>query len=134
MRRRLLSWCLLAYPWERRRHDGAVLRDLALDLGDSHGFAREAVSLIRAGVADRIASWSIRRRAMVVALVIGVITAAALPAVGGAARDEVEQLACTRQACNDTARRVAALRKDGWECRSTRPRTDEVVGWECSLS
>jgi hypothetical protein len=36
MSRRLLDLCLLAYPRARRERDRAYLRDLALDLAESH--------------------------------------------------------------------------------------------------
>ncbi|WP_461007323.1 hypothetical protein [Streptomyces capparidis] len=110
-----------------------VLRDLALDLAASHGVAREAVSLVRGGAAERIASSSGRRRAVVVALSAGVIAAAVLPAVGGQTRVEVERYACTGHACGDTARIVAQHERDGWECRPTRPLGGREAGWRCSL-
>jgi hypothetical protein len=55
MTRHLLDVCLLAYPRQRRERDGEHLRDLALDLSASHGVAREALSLLRGGLAAR---WS----------------------------------------------------------------------------
>jgi hypothetical protein len=132
MRQRLLGWCVLTYPRERRRRDGVILRDLALDLGDSHGIAREAVSLVRAGLAERIASWSIRRRAVAVALVTGAIVAAALPAAGGQTQFDVEQYACARPACDDVTSLVTERQHAGWQC--TRTMTDDVVRWRCTLT
>ena len=45
MIRRLLELCLVAYPRARRERDREFLRDLALDLGGTHGLTRQAVSL-----------------------------------------------------------------------------------------
>jgi hypothetical protein len=131
MRRRLLEGCLLAYPRERRRRDGVVLRDLALDLGDSHGIAREAASLLRAGLAERITSWSIRRRALIVALVTGAIGTAVLPAAGGRTQLDVEQFACSRPTCGDVTSLVTERQHAGWQC--TRSTADDVVRWRCTL-
>jgi hypothetical protein len=55
MSRRILKLCLLAYPRKRRDTDGEILRDLAADLSDDHGTPREALALLRGGVAARIA-------------------------------------------------------------------------------
>ena len=46
MRRRLLDLCLLAYPRASRQRDSDYLRDLALDLAERQGLARQAVSLL----------------------------------------------------------------------------------------
>jgi hypothetical protein len=54
MRRRLLELCLLAYPRAVRRRDAVYLRDLALDLGASHGTGRQAGSLLIGGMRERI--------------------------------------------------------------------------------
>ena len=56
MSRRLLDLCLLAYPRARRERDRAYLRDLALDLAESHGLALQALSLLLGGLRDRIAA------------------------------------------------------------------------------
>jgi hypothetical protein len=53
MRRRLLDLCLLAYPRASRRRDRDYLRDLALELAERHGFARQAVSLLLGGARER---------------------------------------------------------------------------------
>jgi hypothetical protein len=109
-----------------------MLRDLALDLGGSHGIAREAASLLRAGIADRIASWSKRRRAVAVVLTTGAVVAAALPAAGGRTHVEAEQYACTRADCGDVVSLVVKRQRAGWQCaRST---SAEVVRWRCTLT
>lgn len=61
MRRRLLDLCVLAYPRARRRADREYLRDLALDLAERHGTARQAASLLRGGIGERFTGF--RRRA-----------------------------------------------------------------------
>jgi hypothetical protein len=53
MRRRLLHLCLLAYPRASRRLDGDYLRDLALELAEHQGFARQAGSFLIGGVRER---------------------------------------------------------------------------------
>jgi hypothetical protein len=103
MSRRLLELCLLAYPRARRQRDRAYLRDLALDLAERRGLARQALSLLLGGFRDRIdagrktvgvrvGTWI--RRALLAALVL-----AATGLVGTTDSDEersheVEQFAC----------------------------------------
>lgn len=53
MRSRLLDLSLLAYPREARARDGDHLRDLAADLAADHGTLREALGLLRGGLAER---------------------------------------------------------------------------------
>jgi hypothetical protein len=57
MIRRLLELCLVAYPRARRERDRDFLRDLALDLGGTNGFARQAASLLVGGLKERIESY-----------------------------------------------------------------------------
>ncbi len=49
----LIEASLLAYPRDVRRRDGDHLRDLALELGEEHGFLREAFGLLRGGLVER---------------------------------------------------------------------------------
>jgi hypothetical protein len=99
MSRRLIELCLLAYPRARRERDRAFLRDLALDLAESHGLARQAVSLLLGGLGDRIAaarkagnaragSWI--RRALVASFVLAALALAASELVG-TSESEVER-------------------------------------------
>lgn len=132
LRRRLLGWCLLAFPRDRRRRDGAVLRDLALDLAGSRGVVREAASLVRGGVACRLRSWSLRRRVAVLALCAAPVAVWAGPAAGGVPRAEVEHFACAGPGCGEAERAVADRREDGWRCAPARPAADDEAAWRCS--
>jgi hypothetical protein len=72
MTRRLLELCLLAYPRAGRNRDREFLRDLALDLGANHGFARQAISLLLGGLNERIhtkPTWTTRAAVACLALV-----------------------------------------------------------------
>jgi hypothetical protein len=107
MRRRLLDLCLWAYPRARREQDRAYLRDLALDLAESHGLGRQALSLLLGGLRDRIAAgrkavgvragtWI--RRAVVASFVLAALALAANELAGTTESDverihEVEHLA-----------------------------------------
>jgi hypothetical protein len=85
-----------AYPRERRLRDGAALRDLAAELGERHGSRREAIGLLRGGLAARAegmasaarAPWgeALRRLALPLAAVNAAIW------VAGAARLETLDL------------------------------------------
>jgi CubicO group peptidase (beta-lactamase class C family) len=61
MSRRLLELCLLAYPRPRRESDREYLRDLALELAENYGLARQALSLLRGGLSERLEAWGSRR-------------------------------------------------------------------------
>jgi CubicO group peptidase (beta-lactamase class C family) len=65
MKSRLLRLCLLAYPGASRERDGGYLRDLALELAKTSGVRRQALSLIRGGLLERVRG--VRRRAGLVA-------------------------------------------------------------------
>jgi hypothetical protein len=106
--RRLLDLCVLAYPRARRDRDRAYLRDLALDLAERDGVARQAVSLLLGGLRDRIeagrkpegvgvGTWI--RRALVASFVLAALALSANGLIGttgspGERVDEVEQVAC----------------------------------------
>ena len=83
MKERLLRLCLLAYPRASRARDGGYLLDLALELSDASGVRRQALSLLRGGLRERVRG--VRRR---VALVLGVAVATVL-VVGGVAVADV---------------------------------------------
>jgi hypothetical protein len=100
MSRRLLDLCLLAYPRARREKDRAYLRDLALDLAESHGLARQALSLLLGGLRDRIAAtrkaggvrvgpWI--RRALVATFVLAALALAASE-LAGTTESDVERI------------------------------------------
>lgn len=139
MSRRLLDLCLLAYPRARRERDRAYLRDLALDLAESHGLARQALSLLLGGLRDRIEAGSWIRRALVASFVLAVLALAANGLVGTPESDgerihEVEQFACDAGGCPDTRRLVAARERGGWDCK-TRRRAHQgrySTSWECT--
>ena len=53
MSNRVLKLCLRAYPRARRRRDGELLVDLAMELAADHGAWREALGLVAGGVRAR---------------------------------------------------------------------------------
>ena len=79
MKERFLRLCLLAYPRASRERDGGYLRDLALELAEGSSVLRQAVSLLRDGLLERVRGR--RRRAVLVAGV----SVATLFIVGGVA-------------------------------------------------
>lgn len=129
MRRRLLELGLLAYPREVRDRDGEQLRDLALDLADDHGSAREVLGLVWGGLGER------RRRLPRPRLVAaGVLTAAVLAvltmtATASSAQVEEDRFACTGE-CAGTRAEVADRVADGWTC--VERRQSSAVQWRCS--
>ncbi len=104
MSRRLLDLCLLACPRARRDRDRAYLRDLALDLAEGrHGLARQALSLLLAGLGERIRTG--RRRLLVVSCVLGVAALAASGLAGAVERThEVEEIAVDDPVDQEVAR------------------------------
>jgi hypothetical protein len=155
VRRRLLDLCLLAYPRGRRRRDGDYLRDLALELSEAWGLRRQALSLLRAGLGERI---ELRRRGGAVSpstlmrravFVVGVLTAITLTvnglssvAAGESERVERDRFACVQtdhprapNPCAGTNTLVAARIQSGWEC-ARRARLDSgrrTIAWRCAL-
>jgi len=131
MRARLIDLCLLAYPREVRARDREHLRDLAMDLSDDHGAIREALGLLRAGLAERGRRGSPARRAMVAVVAAVVVTVAGLTwtaaALGGRVDEDV--FSCTGE-CPDTEAEVASRVRDGWDC--TDRRESGAVGWRCT--
>jgi hypothetical protein len=132
MRRRLLELCLLAYPRAVRESDREQLRDLALDLADSHGTAREALGLLLGGMAERRRRAGRARRAGVA---VGAMTALALgllswSAAADGGRVEEDRFTCAGE-CAEVESEVAERVRDGWTCTERREPT--VVTWRCSL-
>lgn len=129
MRGRLLELCLLAYPRAVRHSDREHLRDLALDLAESHGATREAFGLLRGGLAERARRWRTRRAAVAV----GAATAVALTfltwsAAAQSGSVEEDRFTCVG-ACADTEAEVDARVRDGWAC--TESRGPDTVSWRC---
>lgn len=127
MRRRLLELCLLAYPRACRGQDREYLRDLALELTERQGFARQAASLLAGGVRQRIRDIRTARAR------VGAVALAALAlafggvAVSAAAHGEhsVDRFSCVTSArgadggCAAPARKLLASRaRAGWQCSS----------------
>jgi hypothetical protein len=160
MRERLLDLCLLAYPRARRAPDREFLRDLALELAETHGFPRQAWSLLGGGLRERI---ELRRRRRPVrvrhaAKRIGVaasalaFAAAVLVAYGRGDENvsEVDEFVCEhaddrlshgdavpgarRSGCRETERLVAARERVGWDCTTRRlERPGELTTtWRCT--
>ena len=128
---RWLARCLLAYPKARRERDGEYLLDLALELGERSGVRREALSLLRAGLAERVRGVG-RRTALVASLV-----AASLLVVGGVAvaddgsvEVEVQSCAAPGAGCAEVDDWAADRERHGWRCdRTSSPRD---VSWQCT--
>ena len=146
MTRRLLETCLLAYPRACRERDRDYLRDLSLDLADTHGLARQAMSSLVGGLKERIevrrrragtstAGWA-RRTAIACVALLG-STAAAIGLVGISRGDvgsvhELEEYVCvyaedaparpdglrsaSASGCAETTELVAARQRAGWSC------------------
>ena len=151
MRRCLLDLCLLAYPRARRERDRAYLRDLALELAEDDGLARQALSLLLGGLRDRIeagrkaggvrvGTWV--RRALVASFVFAALALAANGLVATTESDgerihEVEQFACVHSdagGCPGTRRLVAAKERAGWDCKTRRRARHgrHSTSWECT--
>ncbi len=129
MRRRLLDLCLLAYPRAVRDRDREHLRDLALDLAESHGTTREAFGLLRGGMAERVRHGRTRRAVLVVvaatAVALGFLTWSAAAQSGSV---EEDRFSCVG-ACADTEAEVDRRVRDGWTC--TEQRDSDTVSWRC---
>jgi hypothetical protein len=129
MRRRLLMLCLLAFPREVRGRDGDHLRDLALDLAESHGTAREAIGLLRGGLAQRRQQSRTRRAVLAAgAATLLALTALTWTATAQGGRVEEDLFACAGQ-CADAEAEVASRVRDGWSC-TERPEPPGVT-WRC---
>lgn len=149
MRRRLLDMCLLAYPRMCRERDRDYLRDLALELSETYGWRRQALSLVREGLRERVevrrvscgaslAAWT--KRVVVAGFVLVAMAFAASsltgPAAGAGARVEVDRFACTGAdgECADAQSLVAARRRAGWDCTTRRrTRAGRPIAWRCAL-
>lgn len=81
MSRRLLAWCLLAYPRASRAQDGDYLLDLALELAGGSGLVRQAASLLRGGLLERLRQGR-RRGRRGAALALAGTVAATLVVIG----------------------------------------------------
>lgn len=131
MRRHVLDLCLLAYPPAVRARDGEHLRQLALDLAVEHGTGREALGLLRGGLAARRRPRT--RTAFVASAAVVAVTSAVLVLVAPAAvqRAELDELACAApDACAGVEAEVEARVGDGWECGVARDA--RAVVWRCA--
>lgn len=139
MRRRLFDLCLLLLPARRRAADSEMLRDLAMDLSQTQGAARQAMSLLRLGIAEQ---WQVltRRRSVkyvtaaalaACALTLGLI---ALPAAAGE-RVQVEEYSCAVEGaqCDEVLEQVRFLERSGWSCGETTAGAGEELSWRCTL-
>jgi hypothetical protein len=147
MIRRLLELCLVAYPRARRDRDRDFLRDVALDLGGTQGFTRQAVSLLLGGLKERIEghrgrgaapvrTWARRVAVGCLALIVLTVAASTLTGIGsgdaGSVR-EVEEYACVY--AQDSPSRGDELRLgNAGECAETRTlvATRKREGWDCT--
>lgn len=135
--RRLLALCLLAYPRGRRTKDGAYLRDLALELSETYGVGRQALSLLRGGLAERV-----RRRPRRGALLVGGVVATGLVLFGGGLASgasggmDVEVYSCSATTgggaaeCAGIAAQVHGHEGAGWTCERTTSRDE--TSWRCT--
>jgi hypothetical protein len=132
MRARLIDLCLLAYPREVRARDRGHLRDLAMDLSEDHGAIREALGLLRGGLAERGRRGTPARRAMVAVVSAVVVTVAGLTwtAAAQGGRFDEDVFSCTGE-CADTEEDVASRVRDGWDC--TDRREPAGASWRCVL-
>jgi hypothetical protein len=101
MTRRVIEVCLLAYSRDVRRRDRDELRDLALELAEDHGVLREAVGLLRGGLAER---WRRARPTRRAAFAVGGATSVALavltwPALAEPVSVEEEVYSCLADPC-----------------------------------
>ena len=162
MKRRLLDLCVLAYPRVRRGRDRDYMRDLALELGETYGLWRQAVSLVRGGLGERIARQRTRRgsspsvfmrRVVIGCFVLAAVAFAAsgLFAIGppGVERAEADRFTCVDKArlkqprhvdaaseCAQTAERLVAARlREGWDCAVRRRARDgrHAIAWRCTV-
>jgi hypothetical protein len=142
MRRRLLDLCLLAYPRACRRRDRDYLRDLALELAERQGLARQARSLLLGGVRERAGGARRRRRRIGAASLAGLALAFGALAVSAGARGthEVDRFACAASTagggsgCAAQARSLVSSReRAGWRC-TPRDGLPDASGanWECT--
>jgi hypothetical protein len=131
MTRRWLALCLLAYPEERRQRDGGYLLDLATELGERSGVRRQALSLLRGGIVERVRV--ARGRAALVAgfgLAALVVLAGGVAVAGEGSVDvEVRSCAATATGCSAVDGWAADRERHGWRCVRT-PSGDEVL-WQC---
>ncbi len=103
MSRRVLELALLAYPRPTRQRDGEHLLDLAHELADTHGTAREVFGLLRGGLAERSRRRSpLRKVALAVSAAIGaVLVALTWIAAAVPLQVEEEQYSCVGRCSAD---------------------------------
>ncbi len=96
MSRRVLELALLAYPRSIRQRDGQHLLDLAHELADRHGTAREVFGLLRGGLTERHRRRSPRRKVVIAvsAATGSVLVALTWTAAAEPLQVEEEQYSC----------------------------------------
>jgi hypothetical protein len=131
MSARLIELALLAYPRAVRAGDREHLRDLAMELAGDHGAVREALGLLRGGLAERWRRRSRAGRAMVAVVAAALVTVAGLTwtAAAHGGRVDEEVFSCVGQ-CTDVEAEVASLVRAGWSCAERRERAG--LGWRCT--
>lgn len=142
MRRRLLDLCLLAYPRACRRRDRDYLRDLALELAERQGLARQAMSLLSGGVRERAGGAGRRSQRIGAASLAGLALAFGALAVSAGAQGshEVDRFACAASTagggsgCAAQARHLVSSReRAGWRCTPRGGLPDALgASWECT--
>lgn len=139
MRRRVLRLCLLAYPRAQRQRDHAYLLDLALDLAERQGLARQALSFVVGGVRERVAQPGRRfKRAAATASALAALALGAGALIAPAEENrEVDHFACRATNANDCAgvvRLAAARERVGWDCTTAGSTRHGLrsISWKCT--
>jgi hypothetical protein len=136
MSRRVLGWCLLAYPRVDRCRDGDYLLDLALDLAGRQGLARQVVSLVAGGLRQRVARAGKRTWRIAAASLAGAALAFAALTAAAPGNHQVDRFACAAsvagasRGCAGASRLVAARERAGWQCVAPLL-TGRAADWEC---
>jgi hypothetical protein len=163
VKRRILDVCVLAYPRGRRDRDREYLRDLALELAGADGLRRQALSLLRGGLGERIELWrrgrseaasAWMRRIVIIGAAFAATAFTASSLIGTAAgegeRVEQERLTCVgaahpvskrnggpngRSGCAGAKAMAVARSREGWDCATRRQArgAQQVIAVRCSL-
>jgi hypothetical protein len=133
--RRLIDLCLLAYPRAIRRRDRDHLRDLALELAEDQGLARQGWSFVLGGMRQRVAwaSGRTRRAAAAAGALLALALAANVVVASAASNREVERFACST-GCAAVQRQVAEREQAGWTCTADERAPGDGDAWECTRS
>jgi hypothetical protein len=131
MSRRILELSLLAFPRHIRQRDGEHLLELADELADRHGVGREALGLLRGGLAERRRRRGPTRRVtLAMSAAIGsVLVIVSWSAAAEPLRFEEDRYSCAGE-CADLSAQVADRERQGWTC--TGQETATTVTWRCT--